>query len=59
MKQFTCSRAAVQAEPDANEKLMAQWGLQATPAVVWRVAAGVVQMALGSDGALAEIFGPR
>jgi len=48
MKRCTCHRAAVKAELDAYEKLMAQWGLQATPAVIWLVAAGFVQMALGS-----------
>ena len=31
--------AAVRAKLDANEKLMAKWGLQATPAIVWRDAA--------------------
>jgi thiol:disulfide interchange protein DsbG len=52
--------AAVQAKLDANEQLMAQWGLQATPAVVWRDAAGLVQMRSGApEGALPGIFGPR
>ena len=52
--------AAIQAQLDANEKLMAAWGLQATPAVVWRDQAGSVQMRTGApEGALAEIFGPR
>lgn len=52
--------AAIQAKLEANEKLMADWGLQATPAVVWRDSAGLVQMRTGvPDGALAEIFGPR
>ena len=60
VKPLSSIPAAVQAKLDANEKLMAQWGLQATPAVVWRDSAGVVQMRAGApEGALAEIFGPR
>lgn len=52
--------AAVQAKLDANAKLMGEWGLQATPAVVWRDAAGLVQMRNGApESAFAEIFGPR
>jgi thiol:disulfide interchange protein DsbG len=52
--------AAIQAQLDANEKLMATMGLQATPAIVWRDQAGRVQMRTGApEGALAEIFGPR
>ena len=51
---------AIQAQLDANEKLMAAMGLQATPAMVWRDQAGTVQMRTGTpEGALAEIFGPR
>ena len=39
---------------------MAQWGLQATPAIVWRDATGLVQMRTGApEGALNELFGPR
>lgn len=52
--------AAIQAKLEANEKLMAQWGLQATPAVIWRDSAGLVQMRSGApESALREIFGPR
>ena len=52
--------AAIQAQLDANEKLMNAWGLQATPAVVWRDQTGSVQMRTGApEGALAEIFGSR
>ena len=52
--------AAILGQLDANEKLMAAFGLQATPAVVWRDAAGAVQMRTGApDAALAEIMGPR
>lgn len=51
---------AVQAKLDANEKLMADWGLQATPALAWRDAAGLVQMRTGApQEVLAEVFGPR
>lgn len=52
--------AAVRAKLDANEKLMVKWGLQATPAIVWRDAAGLVQMRTGApEGALSDIFGAR
>ncbi len=51
---------AIQAQLDANEKTMADLGLRATPAVVWRDAKGAVQMRTGvPDPALAEIMGPR
>ncbi len=51
---------AIQAKLQANEKLMAQWGLQATPAVVWQDTGGVVQMRAGApESALGEILGPR
>lgn len=51
---------ALQARLDANVKLMATYGLQATPAVVWRDRAGSVQMRQGLPGnELAAIFGPR
>ncbi len=51
---------AVQAQLDANAKIMADLGMRATPAVVWRDAAGTVQMRTGvPDQALADIMGPR
>ena len=51
---------AVQAQLDANEKLMAALGLEATPAVVWHDAKGAVQMLQGvPDAALSQVFGPR
>lgn len=51
---------AVQAQLDANEKLMASLGLNATPAVVWRDAKGGLKMTQGApDEALPQIFGPR
>ena len=60
VKPMSSIPAAVQAKLDANEKLMGQWGLQATPAVVWRDSAGIVQMRTGApEGTLAEVFGPR
>lgn len=44
----------------ANERLMASLGLQATPAMVWRDAAGTVQMRTGAPpSALATVLGPR
>lgn len=50
---------AIAAVP-AREKLMADWGLQATPALAWRDAAGLVQMRTGAPPeVLAEVFGPR
>ena len=52
--------AALQAQPDANAKLMAAYGLEATPAVVWRDKNGSVRMRQGvPEGELATIFGPR
>lgn len=60
LKPLASIPAAIQAQLDANEKLMAAMGLQATPAVVWRDQAGTVQMRTGApEGVLAEIFGPR
>lgn len=51
---------AVQAQLDANEKIMADLGMRATPAAVWRDAKGTVQMRTGvPEQALAEIMGPR
>lgn len=44
----------------ANEKLMASLGLQATPALVWRDAAGAVQVRTGApDSSLPLVLGPR
>lgn len=51
---------AIQAQLDANVRLMTNLGMQATPAVVWRDAKGIVQMRTGVPGqALPEIMGPR
>lgn len=52
--------ADVKAKLDANERLMASLGLQATPAMVWRDADGAVQMRSGAPtSALATVLGPR
>ena len=60
VKPLTNIPSAVQAQLDANEKLMAALGLEATPAVVWHDAKGAVQMLQGvPDTALQEVFGPR
>ena len=51
---------ALQARLDANAKVMASYGLRATPALVWKDASGKVQMRQGApEGDLAAIFGPR
>ena len=51
---------ALAAQLDANAKLMASFGLRATPALVWKDARGGVQMRQGAPEAdLAAIFGPR
>lgn len=44
----------------ANEKLMASLGVQATPALVWRDAAGALQVRTGApDSILPVVLGPR
>jgi thiol:disulfide interchange protein DsbG len=60
LKALSIVPPALQARLDANAKLMESYGLQATPAVVWRDAKGGVQMRQGlPDGELTAIFGPR
>ena len=60
MKPLSIIPPVLQARLDANAKLMASYGLQATPAVVWRDDKGSVQMRQGlPEGDLAAIFGPR
>ncbi|MBU1357275.1 MAG: thiol:disulfide interchange protein DsbG [Gammaproteobacteria bacterium] len=50
---------AIEAKLNANEKLMASLRLQATPALIWRDAKGMMQTRTGApDGALPDIFGP-
>jgi thiol:disulfide interchange protein DsbG len=52
--------AAAAARLDANARLMASFGLQATPGVVWKDAAGVIHKSAGvPDADLPRIFGPR
>ena len=52
--------AAMAARIDANAKLMASFGLQATPGVVWKDAAGVIRKSAGvPDSELAQVLGPR
>ncbi|MDE2274999.1 MAG: thiol:disulfide interchange protein DsbG [Burkholderiales bacterium] len=50
---------ARQAELDANARLMEQFGLQATPALVWRGADGALQLSQGMpEGGLGAVLGP-
>ena len=51
---------AIQAQLDANEKLMASLGVQATPAMVWRDPGGAIQLRTGApDSVLPVVLGPR
>jgi thiol:disulfide interchange protein DsbG len=51
---------AVAAQLEANEKLMASLGFEATPAFAWQDAKGQVQMRTGApESMLATILGPR
>ena len=51
---------ALAADLAANAKLMAFYGLQATPALVWRDAVGGLHMRQGApESDLAVVFGPR
>jgi thiol:disulfide interchange protein DsbG len=52
--------AAVATQLEGNEKLMASLRFEATPAFVWRDAAGKMQTRVGApESALAAILGPR
>jgi thiol:disulfide interchange protein DsbG len=52
--------AAVQAEIDGNERLMASLGLRATPAFAWREGPGTLQTRTGiPEGELTRMLGPR
>ncbi|MEP6558919.1 MAG: thiol:disulfide interchange protein DsbG, partial [Burkholderiales bacterium] len=52
--------APIAAELEANAQLMASYGLQATPALVWKDAKGAVRMRQGApESDLTAIFGPR
>ncbi len=60
LKPLSVVPAGIAAQLDANDALMASYGLQATPALVWKDAKGVVQMRQGApESELAAIFGPR
>lgn len=60
LKPLATIPADIQARLEANQRLMASLGLQATPAVVWRDANGAVQMRTGAPSStLATVFGPR
>jgi len=51
---------AVKAKLESNERLMASLGFQATPAILWRDADGLLGMREGlSPSAIAEALGPR
>lgn len=60
LKPLSVIPAGIAAQLDANAALMASYGLQATPALVWKDAKGGVQMRQGApESDLAAIFGPR
>lgn len=60
LKPLAVVPAAVSAQLETNAALMASFGLQATPALVWKDAKGGVQMRQGAPEAdLIAIFGPR
>lgn len=60
VKPLSSIPAAVQARLDENAKLMAGYGLQATPAVAWRDGTGLLQMRQGVPAALLPaILGPK
>lgn len=58
LKPLSSIPAALQTQLDANAKLMAAYGLQATPALIWRDDKGVVQMSQGvPEGGLTAVLG--
>ncbi|MGT2455231.1 thiol:disulfide interchange protein DsbG [Cupriavidus basilensis] len=60
LKPLSSIPPTVKAKLDANEKLMASLGLQATPAVLWRDANGQLNIRQGMpESAMAEVLGPR
>ncbi|AOF86022.1 thioredoxin family protein [Hydrogenophaga sp. RAC07] len=60
LKPLSVVPAGIAAQLDANAALMASYGLQATPALVWKDTKGGVQMRQGApESDLAAIFGPR
>jgi thiol:disulfide interchange protein DsbG len=51
---------AIDAQLEANERLMTALGIVATPAMVWQDGAGMMQVRTGApDSALPTILGPR
>lgn len=51
---------AVKGKLDANERLMASLGFQATPAILWRDSDGALRMKQGVPASsLSEVLGPR
>lgn len=60
LKPLTHIAPAQQAQLQANERLMASLGLQATPAIAWRDGTGALQIHEGlPEGGLAAILGPH
>ena len=60
LKQLASIPASTTSQLDANERLMALLGLQATPGIVWRDAKGAIQKRAGApDSSLPDIFGPK
>lgn len=60
LKPLSVIPAGIADQLDANAVLMASYGLQATPALVWKDAKGGVQMRQGApESDLASIFGKR
>ncbi len=60
LKPLASIPADIAAQLDANTKLMVDFGIQATPGVVWRDAKGSIQKRTGApDSTLTEIFGTK
>jgi thiol:disulfide interchange protein DsbG len=60
LKPLAAIPPTTQAQLDANAALMANLGLQATPAMAWRDAAGALKTRTGApSSALSEVLGPR
>ncbi|NWF45551.1 thiol:disulfide interchange protein DsbG [Hydrogenophaga sp. D2P1] len=60
LKPLAVIPAALASQLEANAALMSTYGLQATPALVWKDSKGSVQMRQGApESDLAGIFGPR
>ena len=60
LKPMSSIPAQIAEKLNANARLMASFGLPATPGLVWRDAKGAIQKRAGApDSVLPEIFGPR